>query len=122
MKRNGVGSERVDREDVETPCRFLRQLEPRIANDDPCVGRAIGDETECAIARVAHHERVDLEEGPALSRLAIAGQGADTEAGDADRVAGSRGGQDQARSGSAAVLRRRLIPEAACEPPLPASG
>src|SRR3546814_14117516 len=69
-------SKGVDDQYVEPARRLLRQFEPRIAEDDRRIGRAMGQEGEFGgIARNPHHRRVDLEKSPALPRLAIAGKG-----------------------------------------------
>src|SRR3546814_13733769 len=79
-------SKGVDDQCVEPARRLLRQFEPRIAEDDRRIGRAMGQEGEFGgIARKPHHRRVDLEKRPALPWLAIAGQGPRPQADDADR-------------------------------------
>src|SRR3546814_11339798 len=79
-------SKGVEDQYVEPARRLLRQFEPRIAEDDRRIGRAMGQEGEFGgIARNPHHRRVDLEKRPALPRLAIAGQGTRPQADDAAR-------------------------------------
>src|SRR3954467_11443370 len=88
VHRDGVARESVDREHVEVLRRLSLEREPRIAQRNLDLRRAVGEEAEL-LPRELHHARVNVVEavdvaGPAVRRD---GSGAQTDDADADRAA-----------------------------------
>ncbi len=84
VHRDRVGGERIEHDQVEL-LRRRGKRQPRIAEHDRRRGAQLGQEAEHArIAREPHHFRIDLEEGPALAVVPMAGEAAGPEPDDRD--------------------------------------
>ena len=78
MYRHRVGRKGIDRQQVDRVVRPAGQAQPRVAEHDPDLRRALVEEGE-AVAGDVDHRRIDLEEGPALVGAGITGQRAAAE-------------------------------------------
>src|SRR5205807_677195 len=84
MDGNGVGAEGIDDEQAKAVAAF-GQLQPGVAQDDVALSQTGAEVSELLLGN-ALHGRIDLEEGPVLAGLLVAGQGAGAEADQADAL------------------------------------
>src|SRR6476660_7802195 len=85
MNRDRVRAERIYDQQTESRIRLLRQTQPCVPNHNPRPHSALCQITEILrVTRDSLDERIDLEEGPVLTRLRVTenSSGAEANCGD----------------------------------------